>query len=483
MRRRSPIAARGFVAALLALLVPSAASAAGGHGVSASLWLALAGILLAAKLGGELAVRLKQPPVLGELLAGMVLGNLSLLGVDAFREAAELPAVVFLAELGVVLLLFEVGLESTLGQMRRVAGASGLVALVGVLCPMLLGYGASAVLVPEGSFALHLFIGATLTATSVGITARVAQDLGAARLREMKIILGAAVIDDVLGLLVLAVVAPIAASGALPPAADLWRIVLMASGFLVGALLVGTLLMPAIFRRAAALRAPGVAGALAIGLCLALSGISAAAGLAAIVGAFAAGLVLDEVHVRPFGLRSAHDLSEYVGPVVAVVAPVFFVRTGMMVQAQGLGTETLLLAGGLTLAAVVGKAVSGLAVVGRGIDRIAVGVGMVPRGEVGLIFAAQGAAIQVGGRPLIAPDVYGALVLCIMATTVLTPPLLAWRFRGVLERQHRPMDEERDERTTTPDGSTDHDAAPADAARSAEAPPVDGDGESPHARP
>lgn len=433
MRRRP--ARFSLLLALFAAIPATALASGSGHGLSYDVWLILAGMLLAAKLGGEIAVRLNQPPVLGELCAGIILGNLYVIGIPTFEGAAQLVPVEFLAELGVVLLLFEVGLESTLTEMRAVAPTSGLVAIIGVVAPMLLGYGTSLWLLPDAPFSLHLFIGATLCATSVGITARVLKDLGAMARPETRVILGAAVIDDVLGLIVLAVVASIAEFGAVPGPIDLALIIGLAGGFLVGALLLGAYVMPGVFRLASKLRTPDVLAAVAIGLCLLLAGVSGAAGLAPIVGAFAAGLILDEVHVRPFGRKSAHDLTEIIGPIVAVMAPIFFVRTGMMVQLGGVGTEPLILALVLSVVAVGGKLVSGLGVRGGSVDRLTVGIGMIPRGEVGLIFANVGAGIQFEGEPLIEAGVYAAIVLMVMATTIVTPPWLAQRIRHV-SRKH-----------------------------------------------
>lgn len=221
----------------------------------------------------------------------------------------------------------------------------------------------------------------------------------------------------------------------MPGPMDLTKIIGLAAGFLIGALLLGAYVMPGVFRFASKLRTQDVLAAVAIGLCLLLAGVSGAAGLAPIVGAFAAGLILDEVHVRPFGRKSAHDLTEIIGPIVAVMAPIFFVRTGMMVKLGGMGTEPLLLALALTVVAVIGKLLSGLGVRGGTADKLTVGIGMIPRGEVGLIFANVGAGIKFEGKPLIAAGVYAAIVLMVMATTVVTPPWLAQRIRQVMRKQ------------------------------------------------
>lgn len=423
-----------WVGALLACAIPGSVLASEGHGLGAEVWLLLAGMLLAAKLGGELAQRLNQPPVLGELLAGIVLGNLSMLGIHTFEHTTSLPAIEFASELGVVLLLFAVGLEATVTQMRQVAPVSGLVAMIGVVAPMLLGWGTSRVLLPEAPSTLHLFIGATLCATSVGITARVLKDLNATSRTETRVILGAAVIDDVLGLVVLAVVSAIAAFGTFPGAADTFRIIGSAAGFLVGALLLGAYVTPGVYRGASQLRTEGVLGAVSIALCFLFAGLSGLAGLAAIVGAFAAGLILDEIKVSPFGEHSIHQLEEFVTPIVAVFAPIFFVRTGMQVQLSGVTWVTLALALALVAAGVIGKLASGLGVRGQGVDRLTVGIGMIPRGEVGLIFADAGARIVTNGTPLIEPSIYTAIVLMVMATTVIAPPWLAMRLRSVIAR-------------------------------------------------
>lgn len=400
------------------------------HGVTAQTWLALAAIILAAKLGGEAALRLRQPSVLGELAMGVLLGNVPFLGL---AEAARGPEIGFAAELGVMLLLFQVGLESSVREMAKVAPRAGAVAVLGVLFPSVLGVGASMLLLPAASTPVHLFIGATMCATSVGITASVLKDVGALGTEEAKIILGAAVIDDVLGLIVLAVVSAVAMTGGgMPELGTLARIAGTAVGFVIGAIALGMWTFRRVYRVAAVLRAPHVLGALSVAACLFLAGTSAASGLAAIVGAYAAGLLLDDVSVKPFTDEHAtgvHKVEDFVAPIVAVFAPVFFVRTGMNVKLGGLDASAILLALVLVVTAVVGKVAAGLGVRAKGADRLTIGLGMMPRGEVGLIFADAGARIAPGGTALFSPGIYAALVAAVFATTLVAPPALAARIR------------------------------------------------------
>lgn len=395
------------------------------HGIDASTWAALALMILSAKLGGELALRLEQPAVLGELVAGVLLGNIPF---PMLAAAADGPAIAFAAELGVMLLLFQVGLESSVAEMAKVAPRAGAVAVLGVVFPSVLGIGVSRLVLPDAPLSTQLFIGATLCATSVGITASVLKELGVLASEEAKVILGAAVIDDVLGLVLLAIVSALAVSGT-TNAGTVARITATAVAFVVGSLAIGLWVTRGVYRVAATLRGPQVLGALSVALCLLLAGASATAGLAAIVGAYAAGLLLDEVSVRPFGTRGLRNVEDFVAPIVAVFAPVFFVRTGMSVRLGGLDGRTLLLAGLLTVVAVVGKLAAGLGV-RRGVDRLTIGFGMTPRGEVGLIFAAVGAKIEVDGKPLLSPPIYAALVAAVFGTTLLAPPFLSARIRS-----------------------------------------------------
>jgi Kef-type K+ transport system membrane component KefB len=410
------------------------AAAGGGHDSDTipAVLLALAFAIVCAKLTGELFVRLGQPAVLGELLVGIVAGNAVLLGGPDLTGLASGETFTVLAELGAVLLLFQVGLESTPREMLAVGGRAMLVAVVGVVTPMVLGFGVGRVLRPDDSWMLHAFLGAMLAATSVGITARVLKDADALRQPFARIILGAAVIDDVLGLLVLAVVSGIiraAAAGTAVSAVSLAAIVLKAVVFLVGALLVGSLLSPRLFRSALALRSRGVVLALSLGLCFLLSYLALRAGLAPIVGAFAAGLVLEELHFEDHVKRGEPPLHESLEPLIALLVPVFFIRMGMLVDLRSFASASVLgFAALLTAAAIFGKLACGLAAP-AGASRLTIGLGMLPRGEVGLIFAGIGAKLVLDGRPVVDAGTYAAAVFMVVATTVVTPPLLVWSMK------------------------------------------------------
>jgi Kef-type K+ transport system membrane component KefB len=373
---------------------------------------------------------LGQPAVLGELAFGVLLGNLHFLGFAGFDHYKTDPMVDMMARLGVIILLFAVGLESTVGQMMAVGLSSLLVATVGVIAPFALGWGVGMLLLPQASMYVHAFLGATLTATSVGITARVLQDLGKTDTPEARIILGAAVIDDVMGLVILAVVGgaiTAAASGQALSYGSVLVILAKATLFLVGALVVGLRVSPFLFRLASRLEAKGVLLALALSWCFLLSWLASAIELAPIVGAFAAGLVLEGAHYKSFVDKGEHELEELVAPIAAFLVPVFFVIMGMRTDlASFADTRVLGLAAALTVAAVIGKQVCGLAVVGGGIDRVTVGLGMIPRGEVGLIFANMGMALVLAGTPIITPPVYSAIVVMVIVTTLVTPPALKW---------------------------------------------------------
>jgi Kef-type K+ transport system membrane component KefB len=418
------------VALLLAQATPSWASP-GGHGDPvAPVLLALAVILLSAKLGGDLATRAGQPAVLGELLAGVLLGGVSLLGYAGLEALKTDPSIDLLARLGVVLLLFEVALESTVKQMLGVGLSSFLVATLGVVAPFGLGWAVGAWLMPASSGYVHAFLGATLSATSVGITARVLQDLGRSQSSEARIILGAAVIDDVLGLVILAVVSGIIAAadrGASLSYLDIGFTLGKATLFLVGSLVLGVWLSPRLFHLASRLRVRGVLLAVGLSFCFLLSWLASAIGLAPIVGAFAAGLILENVHFRDFVDRGEHGLDELVRPISSFLVPVFFVVMGMRTDLRSFADLRVLgLALALIVAAVLGKQLCSVGVLGKGIDRLSVGIGMIPRGEVGLIFANIGLELAVRGERIISASTYSAVVIMVIVTTLVTPPALKW---------------------------------------------------------
>jgi Kef-type K+ transport system membrane component KefB len=278
----------------------------------------------------------------------------------------------------------------------------------------------------------HAFLGSMLAATSVGITARVLADLKALDTAAARIILGAAVIDDVLGLIVLAVVSGVisaAATGtALAPAAVLW-IVGKAVLFLAGAVWLGSLLSPRLFRFALRLPTGYAAGAVALVWCLVCAWLAALSGLAPIVGAFAAGLVLHEEHAVEHVARGESTLEHGLAPLGAFLVPIFFVRMGMLVDLSAFASWSVLgFAALLTLAAVAGKQVCGL-FAPKGTSPLVIGIGMMPRGEVGLIFAGIGATLLLDGRPVVDTATYAAAIFMVMATTIATPPLLAWALR------------------------------------------------------
>lgn len=413
------------------MLLPTAAFAADEHTEAfTTVIIALAVILVVAKIGGDVAVRLRQPPVLGELVVGVILGNMHLVGIPWFHAYTSDTSIDVLAQLGVIILLFQVGLESTVRDMMRVGLSSLFVATLGVITPFALGWGVGALLLPEHSAYAHAFLGAALTATSVGITARVLTDLNRSRTRESRIILGAAVIDDVMGLVILAIVsgAILAADRGQPFAYGSIAVVLgKALLFLGGALAVGVTLSPRLFKLASRLRVGGLLLTIALVVCFVLAYLAAVIGLAPIVGAYAAGLILEEVHYREFRERGEHRLDELIQPIASIFVPVFFVLMGMRVELTAFArVDVLGLAALLTVAAIIGKQVCALGPVERGLDRLSIGLGMIPRGEVGLIFASIGLTLRVGGERIIDPAVFSAVVIMVIVTTMVTPPVLKW---------------------------------------------------------
>lgn len=410
-------------------LMPSdlyAAAAAEGSDL-VRMFVLFAIMLLVGKFAGELFDRIRQPAVLGELLAGVVLGG-SVLGIlptgpeDPLREVVRV-----FAEIGVVVLLFEIGLETDLKQLFRVGTAAATVAVVGVVLPLLGGI--AFWLSPLGPHELGgagagttaIFLGAALTATSVGITARVLQDLNAMSSTEARLIIGAAVIDDVLGLVLLGVVSTLAAGEAVT-ALGIARTFATGIGFLVVAVALGLLVAPGVFGVVDRMRVRGVLLVSAFAFLLLLSALAHVSGSAMIIGAFAAGLILS-------GTNQFDVIEERIKPIADVFTPVFFLSIGAQLDVRYLnpadpGNMPVLMVGaGLLLIAIVGKIAAGWAVPWQRFNRASVGLGMMPRGEVGLIFANIGLTTGV-----LTPQLFGALLIMVIGTTFLAPPLLKWSF-------------------------------------------------------
>jgi Kef-type K+ transport system membrane component KefB len=441
-----------------------AADHGGGHvDPVAPVLLGIVVILLLAKVGGDLFERLGLPAVLGELAFGVIIGNFAMLSggisylisgtatewhnFDFLHPEAQAGATLdILARIGVILLLFEVGLESRVHEMMSVGVSSLVVAVLGVIAPMALGYLACLWLIPEHGWQVHVFVGATLCATSVGITARVLKDLGRSQQIESRIILGAAVIDDVLGLIVLAIVSGIILHGADISVFALAKIVGLAIGFLVVALFLGAIQFPrTLFRAASYLRGHGLLVVTALVICFGFSYAANLVGLAPIIGAFAAGLILEGAHYQEVGKWENRSLEEALAPISTLLVPIFFVMMGIQVDLRQFADPAVWsLAGAITAMAIIGKQACAWGVREKGLNRLAVGLGMIPRGEVGLIFANEGRKLIVDGEPVVDAGIYSAAVVMVMVTTMVTPPLLKWAMlRGSSSVPSEPQPQDR----------------------------------------
>lgn len=417
--------------------------------IVAAVLLSLVVIYFASKLGGELCSRINLPPVLGELIGGVVVG-VSVLHLLVFPEGGvaatdsqlttflqwitgaspEASALVFeassetitvLSELGVIILLFEIGLESDLNELLRVGPLAAIVAVVGVAAPFAAGT-AGLVYLFHTPLVPAIFAGAALTATSIGITAKVLAEIQQLSSKEGQIIIGAAVLDDVLGIIVLAVVASLAKTGTVE-ISNVLILIVSACAFLIGTIVLGRLLMPYFVGLVNEMKTRGELLLSAIIVAFILSFIASVIQLEAILGAFAAGLVLAETEKR-------HDLEKQIVPLADFFVPIFFVCVGAKTDLGVLNPtnpanrEGLIVAAFLILVAIVGKVITGFTVFGQpGLNKLAIGVGMIPRGEVGLVFAGVGSASGVLSESLDA-----AIVVMVIATTFLAPPLLRVAF-------------------------------------------------------
>ncbi len=417
--------------------------------VLASVLLSLIVVYLAAKLGGELCARINLPAVLGELVGGVIVG-VSALHLIVFPEGGgevqsllmnlvgmtsniapeglqkvfqgESEVISVLAELGVIILLFEIGLESDLKELIRVGPQAAVVAVVGVLAPFAAGTAGLIALFGIDTIPA-VFAGAALTATSIGITAKVLAEMQKLSSKEGQIIIGAAVLDDVLGIIILAVVASLAKTGEI----EILNVVYLIAGaatFLVGSIIIGRLLSPFFVAIVNQMRTRGQVLISSLIFAFVLAYIAAAIQLEAILGAFAAGLILAET--------SKHkELEEQISPIADMLVPIFFIVVGARTDLSVLNPlepanrAGLVIASFLVVVAIVGKVIAGFAIFGQpGINRLAVGVGMVPRGEVGLVFAGVGAASGVLTESLDA-----AIIVMVIFTTFLAPPLLRMVFK------------------------------------------------------
>ena len=381
-------------------------AAAGGNPGFEQLLFVLVAIIVAAKLLGALAQKVGQPAVLGELIAGVVLGG-SVLGVLDPTDAV----VHALSELGVLILLFQIGLHTDLRALAKVGSTALFAGSVGVVLPFVGGFlGAQAMGVQPLP---AIVIGAALTATSIGISARVLSDLGQLKTNEGQVVIGAAVFDDVIGLIILSVVASMVA-GADLTLAGIGKIAGVAIGFVVIALALGSVAIPPLFRFVERVRVSGTLSTVALGFALALALLATQAGSAMIIGAFAAGLIL---HPTP----QRHEIEESATHLGFFFVPIFFATVGASIDLAALMTrEALVLGGLLVLVGVTGKVLAGFAPWWFKGNKLLIGVALVPRGEVGLIFAQLGLAAGV-----LTNERFGALMLMVIVTTFLTPPLLS----------------------------------------------------------
>ncbi|MBS0616051.1 MAG: cation:proton antiporter [Verrucomicrobia bacterium] len=377
-------------------------------------------ILFAARMLGEIAAYFRIPIVLGELLAGVILGP-SLLGI-----VDNTPTIQLLAQIGVILLLFEVGLETNIGRLAAASGKALLVAITGVALPFLLGFCGSYYLF-HFSLLVSLFIGSTLTATSIGVTLRVLRDLKKQNTHESHIVIGAAVFDDIIGIILLSVLYEFSLSGAI----NLWntaRILVFIALFFILSPFVARGISQTIKKWDEKSVIPGLLPTMVISLIMLFAWISHEIGAPELLGGFAAGLALSRQFFTPFGslLHQSPAFTKRVekemNPIIHLFSPIFFVAIGLSLNLQLLKGESMLiwsLAGVLLLAAVLGKFLTGFFLREKLKSQLIVGTAMIPRGEVGLIFANVGLTSGV-----FTSDIYAAMILVIAMTTLLAPSFL-----------------------------------------------------------
>ena len=440
-----------FIVFLAITLTTSMVSAETETGESTQHWgkvfLMFAIVLLAGRLG-DLLERIGQPPVIGQLLMGMALAAAGYMGLDFIDEIINEPTISFLSALGAALLLFSIGLESNLAELGKVGVRALIVASIGVAVPFVLGtWVLGPMLFDHESSSAKLFIGASLVATSIGITASVFRTLNITRTRAAQTVLGAAVVDDVFGLIILAVVAAIA-SGGEASFSMVAELIVKAFGFLAIAIALGRVIAAPISRFFRTISSSGgMLLSVAVGFALVFGYLAELFDLEPIIGAFAAGLVLDGVHFHnydePIVVRKVRriestdeastvqittildhhrhsQVEDLVGTLNHIFVPIFFVYTGMMIDIGSLLKPDLYVTALIvSVVAIAGKLVSGLAASGSNTEKLLVGISMVPRGEVGLIFAATGKSLNV-----LSDDLFSVIIITIVVTTLISPPLV-----------------------------------------------------------
>jgi Kef-type K+ transport system membrane component KefB len=453
------IASKSWLTPLVATATESKVEAESGSLILAGVLLSLVVIYFASKLGGEICARIDLPPVLGELVGGVLVGVsafhllvfpeggstadnsliISFLQQTAgltpeasshvFASSSEVISV--LSELGVIILLFEIGLESDLKELIRVGPQAAIVAVVGVVAPFAAGT-AGLVYLFGVPVIPAIFAGAALTATSIGITAKVLAEIGQLSSQEGQIIIGAAVLDDILGIVVLAVVASLVKTGEIQ-ITNVLVLIVSAGAFLIGSIVLGRFISPFIVGLMNEMKTRGQVLITSLIFAIVLSYIGAVIHLEAILGAFAAGLILAETDKRK-------ELEEQVVPIADILVPIFFVCVGAKTDVSVLNPtvpsnrEGLAIASFLIVVAIIGKVITGLTLIGnKELNKLAVGVGMIPRGEVGLVFAGVGSASGA-----LSEATEAAIIMMVIVRTFIAPPLLRLVFK---EKESEPVTE------------------------------------------
>lgn len=426
----------------------SESHASSGGAVHFGVVFAMFALLLIAGKVGNFVERFGQPAVVGELGFGVLLSALGYFGWGFIGEVSSNQIIAFMASLGALLLLFSIGLESNLTEMRSVGRSALLVALIGVVAPFVLGaYVIAPIFFGDASQMGQLFLGAAMVATSMGITASVLRSLGVSRTRAATTFLGATVIDDVLGLVILAVVSALAVGGVVT-GGSVAVILLKAFGFLAGAILIGRLAAKPVSKLFSKIyKGIGMKLTFAVSFALLFGYVAELFGLEPIIGAFAAGLILDQVHFNEFSdPEIVHDLKtldfkeekdreavtrlinkhkkmhveDLVSNIGLVLIPVFFVHIGMQINFGSLLQPRLyVMAIAISIVAIFGKLIAGAAAKGSWREKMLVGMAMVPRGEVGLIFAATGKSLGV-----LSDELFSVIVLVVVITTFVALPLI-----------------------------------------------------------